>query len=64
MGREEAEVTDERTLTDEEIRTEWPEGSSAGGPVAKADDDDDDTTDTDTTDTDTTDTTDDDATDA
>lgn len=44
-----------RTLKDEEIRTETPEGSADQGLSAKVDDDDDDGTDTDTTDADTSD---------
>jgi hypothetical protein len=53
-------MTDTRSLTDEEIRTEWTRRNVTSAEVqARADDDDDDTTDTDTTDTsDTTDTTD------
>jgi hypothetical protein len=46
-------MTDTRTLSDEDIRTVWPQQPSAAQPVARADDDDDDdTTDTDTTDSD------------
>ena len=43
-------MTEQRTLTDDEIRTESPEGSAAQGLNAKTDDDDDDGTDTDSTD--------------
>jgi hypothetical protein len=55
IATEEAAGITPRTLKDEEIRTETPEGSAAGGPSAKVDDDDDDGTDTDITDADTTD---------
>ena len=60
-------MTDTRSLTDEEIRTEWTRRNVTSADVqARADDDDDDdATDTDTTDTsDTTDTTDTDTKDA
>ena len=45
-------MTEQRTLTDDEIRTESPEGSAAQGLNAKTDDDDDDGTDADTDSTD------------
>ncbi len=45
-------MTEARTLADDEIRTELPDGSAAQGLNAKADDDDDDGTDTDSTDAD------------
>lgn len=50
--KEAAEMTETRTLADDEIRTEWPAGSAAQDPLAKTDDDDDDGTDTDATDAD------------
>ena len=45
-------MTDTRSLTDEEIRTEWTQRNVTSAELqARADDDDDDATDTDTTDT-------------
>jgi hypothetical protein len=42
-------MADTRTLSDDDIRTEWAQQGTA--PAARTDDDDDDTTDTDTSDT-------------
>ncbi|MDQ4027594.1 MAG: hypothetical protein M3214_06015 [Actinomycetota bacterium] len=45
-------MTDTRSLTDEEIRTEWTRRNVTSAEVqARADDDDDDATDSDSTDT-------------
>jgi hypothetical protein len=48
-------MSDIRTLDDDEMRTEWAQGGVTTDVAQRADDDDDDTTDTDTTDSDSTD---------